>query len=308
MNKIYTSAKQLIGNTPMLQLNQIKQKYNLQANIYAKLEMYNPAGSIKDRVAFAMIDDALKNGKLKQGGVIIEPTSGNTGIGLSSLGVAMGFRVIIVMPDSMSVERVMLMKAYGAEVVLTDGKLGMKGSIEKATQLANSIENSYVCDQFNNKANSMAHYQTTGPEIYNALNNVDLLVAGIGTGGTITGTGRYLKQQNPNVKVVGIEPYSSPFITQHVAGSHKIQGIGAGFIPSVLDLNVVDEVLTITNEQALATGKEFGGIEGLLIGISSGACLYGAIQLAKRQENYGKNIVCIFPDGGDHYLSSELYK
>ena len=308
MSNIYTSADQLIGNTPLLELTHIEQTENLQAKILAKLEYFNPAGSVKDRIAKAMIDDAEAAGKLKPGSVIIEPTSGNTGIGLASVAAARGYRIIIVMPETMSVERRQLMKAYGAELVLTDGAKGMKGAIAKADELAKEIPNSFVPGQFVNPANPEAHRRTTGPEIWRDTDGkVDIFVAGVGTGGTITGTGSYLKAQNPAVKVVAVEPATSPVLSKGTAGAHKIQGIGAGFVPDVLDTKVYDEIITVSNEDAFATGKLVGHKEGVLVGISSGAAVWAAIELAKRPENKGKNIVVLLPDTGDRYLSTPLF-
>ena len=308
MSNIYTSADQLIGNTPLLELTHIEQTENLQAKVLAKLEYFNPAGSVKDRIAKAMIDDAEAAGKLKPGSVIIEPTSGNTGIGLASVAAARGYRIIIVMPETMSVERRQLMKAYGAELVLTDGAKGMKGAIAKADDLAKEIPNSFVPGQFVNPANPEAHRRTTGPEIWRDTDGkVDIFVAGVGTGGTITGTGSYLKAQNPAVKVVAVEPATSPVLSKGTAGAHKIQGIGAGFVPDVLDTKVYDEIITVSNEDAFATGKLVGHKEGVLVGISSGAAVWAAIELAKRPENKGKNIVVLLPDTGDRYLSTPLF-
>ena len=308
MSNIYTSADQLIGNTPLLELTHIEQTENLQAKILAKLEYFNPAGSVKDRIAKAMIDDAEAAGKLKPGSVIIEPTSGNTGIGLASVAAARGYRIIIVMPETMSVERRQLMKAYGAELVLTDGAKGMKGAIAKADELAKEIPNAFVPGQFVNPANPAAHKATTGPEIWaDTDGKVDIFVAGVGTGGTVTGVGDYLKSQNPNVKVVAVEPATSPVLSKGVAGAHKIQGIGAGFVPDVLDTRIYDEVIPVANEDAFATGKLVGHKEGVLVGISSGAALWAAIQLAKRPENAGKTIVALLPDTGDRYLSTPLF-
>ena len=308
MSKIYTSADQLIGHTPLLELTHIENAENLEAKILAKLEYFNPAGSVKDRIARAMIDDAEATGKLKPGSVIIEPTSGNTGIGLASVAAARGYRIIIVMPETMSVERRQLMKAYGAELVLTDGAKGMKGAIAKADELAREIPNSFVPGQFVNPANPDAHKRTTGPEIWEDTDGkVDIFVAGVGTGGTVTGVGEYLKSQNPNVKVVAVEPASSPVLSKGTAGAHKIQGIGAGFVPDVLNTKVYDEVIPVSNEDAFATGKLVGHKEGVLVGISSGAALWAAIQLAKRPENKGKTIVALLPDTGDRYLSTPLF-
>ncbi|MDY6007119.1 MAG: cysteine synthase A [Gemmiger sp.] len=308
MSNIYTSADQLIGNTPLLELTHIEQDADLQAKILAKLEYFNPAGSVKDRIAKAMIDDAEAAGKLKPGSVIIEPTSGNTGIGLASVAAARGYRIIIVMPETMSVERRQIMKAYGAELVLTDGAKGMKGAIAKADELAKEIPDSFVPGQFVNPANPEAHRRTTGPEIWRDTDGkVDIFVAGVGTGGTITGTGSYLKAQNPAVKVVAVEPATSPVLSKGTAGAHKIQGIGAGFVPDVLDTKVYDEIITVSNEDAFATGKLVGHKEGVLVGISSGAAVWAAIELAKRPENKGKNIVVLLPDTGDRYLSTPLF-
>ena len=308
MSAIYTSADELIGKTPLLELTHIEKKYGLKAKIFAKLEYFNPAGSVKDRIAKAMIDDAEEKGLLKEGSVIIEPTSGNTGIGLASVAAARGYRIIIVMPETMSVERRQIMKAYGAELVLTDGAKGMKGAIEKADELAKEIPNSFVPGQFVNEANPKAHFATTGPEIFSDTDgNVDFFVAGVGTGGTITGTGKYLKSKLPNVKVVAVEPKSSAVLSTGVAGPHKIQGIGAGFVPKVLDTAVYDEIIPVENDDAFAMGKEVGRNEGVLVGISSGAALWAAVELAKRPENEGKNIVVLFPDTGDRYLSTPLF-
>ena len=309
MSKIYTSADQLIGHTPLLELTHIENAENLEAKILAKLEYFNPAGSVKDRIARAMIDDAEATGKLKPGSVIIEPTSGNTGIGLASVAAARGYRIIIVMPETMSVERRQLMKAYGAELVLTDGAKGMKGAIAKADELAQEIPNSFVPGQFVNPANPDAHKRTTGPEIWEDTDGkVDIFVAGVGTGGTITGVGEYLKSQNPNVKVVAVEPASSPVLSKGTAGAHKIQGIGAGFVPDVLDTKVYDEIIPVANEDAFAAGKEVGRSVGVLVGISAGAALWAAIELAKRPENKGKTIVALLPDTGDRYLSTPLFE
>lgn len=308
MSRIYTSADQLIGKTPLLELTHIEKELGLKARILAKLEYFNPAGSVKDRIAKAMIDDAEKTGRLKKGSTIIEPTSGNTGIGLASVAVARGYRIIIVMPDTMSVERRQLMKAYGAELVLTEGAKGMKGAIAKAEELAKEIPDSFVPGQFVNKANPQAHFETTGPEIYEDTDGkVDYFVAGVGTGGTVTGVGKYLKSRNPAVKVVAVEPKSSAVLSTGVAGSHKIQGIGAGFVPEVLDTTVYDEIIPVENEEAFATGKEVGRKEGVLVGISSGAAIFAAIQVAKRPENEGKTIVVLLPDTGDRYLSTPLF-
>ena len=308
MSKIYTSADQLIGNTPLLELTHIEQAEGLEARILAKLEYFNPAGSVKDRIAKAMIDDAEASGKLKPGSVIIEPTSGNTGIGLASVAAVRGYRIIIVMPETMSVERRQLMKAYGAELVLTEGAKGMKGAIAKADELAKEIPNSFIPGQFVNPANPAVHKATTGPEIWaDTDGQVDIFVAGVGTGGTITGVGAYLKSQNPDVKVVAVEPASSPVLSKGTAGAHKIQGIGAGFVPEVLDTKVYDEIIAVENEDAFAVGKLIGKREGILVGISAGAALSAAIQLAKRPENKGKTIVTLLPDTGDRYLSTPLF-
>ena len=308
MAKIYTSADQLIGKTPLLELTHIENKYELKAKILAKLEYFNPAGSVKDRIAKAMIDDAEANGKLKPNSVIIEPTSGNTGIGLASVAAARGYSIVIVMPETMSVERRQLMKAYGAELVLTEGGKGMKGAIEKANELAAEIPNSFVVSQFTNPANPKAHSVTTGPEIYEDTDGkVDIFVAGVGTGGTITGVGEYLKSKNPYVKVVAVEPASSPVLSAGIAGAHKIQGIGAGFVPDVLNTDIYDEIITVENDDAFATSKLIGKSEGILVGISSGAATFTAIELAKRPENEGKNIVVLLPDTGDRYLSTPLF-
>ena len=308
MANIYTSADQLIGKTPLLELTHIEKKYGLKAKLLAKLEYFNPAGSVKDRIAKAMIDDAEEKGLLKEGSVIIEPTSGNTGIGLASVAAARGYRIIIVMPDTMSVERRQLMKAYGAELVLTDGAKGMKGAIAKADELAQKIPGSFVPGQFVNEANPKAHFATTGPEIYEDTDgHVDYFVAGVGTGGTITGVGQYLKAKNPAVKVVAVEPKSSAVLSTGVAGSHKIQGIGAGFVPKVLDTGIYDEIIPVENEDAFATGREIGHSEGILVGISSGAAVWAAVEIAKRPENAGKNIVVLLPDTGDRYLSTPMF-
>ena len=308
MSNIYTSADQLIGKTPLLELTHIEKKFGLKAKILAKLEYFNPAGSVKDRVARAMIDDAEAKGVLKPGSVIIEPTSGNTGIGLASVAAARGYRIIIVMPETMSVERRQLMKAYGAELVLTEGAKGMKGAIAKAEELSHEIPNSFVPGQFVNAANPKAHFETTGPEIYEDTDGkVDIFVAGVGTGGTITGVGQYLKSKLPNVKVVAVEPATSAVLSTGVAGAHKIQGIGAGFVPEVLDTKVYDEIIPVSNEDAFATGRMIGRSEGVLVGISSGAAVWAAIQLAKRPENAGKNIVVLLPDTGDRYLSTPMF-
>ena len=308
MSKIYTSADQLIGKTPLLELTHIEKAHDLKAKILAKLEYFNPAGSVKDRIAKAMIDDAEQKGLLREGSVIIEPTSGNTGIGLASVAAARGYRIIIVMPETMSVERRQLMKAYGAELVLTEGAKGMKGAIAKADELAKAIPNSFVPGQFVNPANPRAHFETTGPEIWEDTDGkVDYFVAGVGTGGTITGTGEFLKSKNPAVKVVAVEPKTSAVLSTGVAGPHKIQGIGAGFVPDVLDTKVYDETIPVDNDDAFQTGKEFGRREGVLVGISSGAAVWAAIELAKRTENTGKTIVVLLPDTGDRYLSTPLF-
>ena len=308
MANIYTSADQLIGKTPLLELTHIEKALGLKAKVLAKLEYFNPAGSVKDRVAKAMIDDAEAKGLLKAGSVIIEPTSGNTGIGLASVAAARGYRIIIVMPETMSVERRQLMKAYGAELVLTEGAKGMKGAIAKADELAKEIPNSFVAGQFVNPANPKAHYETTGPEIWaDTDGKVDFFVAGVGTGGTITGTGKFLKEKNPAAKVVAVEPKTSAVLSTGIAGSHKIQGIGAGFIPDVLDTKIYDEIIPVDNDDAFAVGKEMGHREGVLVGISSGAALWAAIELAKRPENAGKTIVVLLPDTGDRYLSTPLF-
>ena len=308
MSKIYTSADQLIGKTPLLELTHIEKDLDLKAKILAKLEYFNPAGSVKDRIAKKMIDDAEASGKLKPGSVIIEPTSGNTGIGLASVAAARGYRIIIVMPETMSVERRQLMKAYGAELVLTEGAKGMKGAIAKADELAASIPDSFIPGQFVNPANPKAHFETTGPEIYaDTDGEVDIFVAGVGTGGTITGVGEYLKSKKPEVKVVAVEPATSPVLSKGTAGAHKIQGIGAGFVPKVLDTGVYDEIIPVANEDAFAVGKQIGKAEGVLVGISSGAAAWAAIELAKRPENEGKTIVVLLPDTGDRYLSTPLF-
>ena len=308
MSKIFTSADQLIGHTPLLELTHIEKDQKLEAKVLGKLEYFNPAGSVKDRIAKAMIDDAEAKGILKPGSVIIEPTSGNTGIGLASVAAARGYRIIIVMPETMSVERRQLMKAYGAELVLTEGAKGMKGAIAKADELAKEIPGSFVAGQFVNPANPKAHYETTGPEIWaDTDGKVDFFVAGVGTGGTITGTGKFLKEKNPNVKVVAVEPKTSAVLSTGVAGAHKIQGIGAGFVPDVLDTTVYDEIIPVDNDDAFAVGKEVGRREGVLVGISSGAALWAAIELAKRPENAGKTIVVLLPDTGDRYLSTPLF-
>ncbi len=308
MAKIYGSADELIGKTPLMELKRIEEKFGLKAKIFAKLEYFNPAGSVKDRIAKAMIEDAEKNGALKKGAVIIEPTSGNTGIGIAAVGTAKGYKVIIVMPETMSIERRKLIKAYGAEIVLTEGAKGMKGAIEKANELAKENKGAIVLGQFVNPANPKAHYETTGPEIFEDTNGaVDFFVAGVGTGGTISGVGKYLKEKIGGVKVVAVEPESSPVLSKGVSGAHKIQGIGAGFVPDTLDTGVYDEIITVSNEAAFETGRLIGTTEGVLVGISSGAALNAAIEVAKRVENAGKNIVVLFPDSGDRYLSTPLF-
>lgn len=308
MANIYTSADQLIGKTPLLELSGIEKKFGLKAKLLAKLEYFNPAGSVKDRIAKAMIDDAEKSGKLGEGSVIIEPTSGNTGIGLASVAAARGYRIIIVMPETMSVERRQLMKAYGAELVLTDGSKGMKGAIERANELAAETPNSFIPGQFVNPANPKAHFETTGPEIYEDTDGrVDWFVAGVGTGGTVSGVGRYLKSKNPGVKVVAVEPKSSPVLSEGKSGPHKIQGIGAGFVPETLDTKIYDEIIPVENEDAFAAGRRIARTQGVLVGISSGAAMWAAIQLAKRPENKGKNIVVLLPDTGERYLSTAMF-
>lgn len=308
MANIYTSADQLIGHTPLLELSNIEKEFGLKAKIYAKLEYFNPAGSVKDRVAKAMLDDAEKNGKLKAGSTIIEPTSGNTGIGLCSVAAARGYKVIIVMPETMSVERRQIMKAYGAELVLTEGAKGMKGAIDKAEKLSKEIPNSFIPGQFENPANPQAHLETTGPEIFEDTDgDVDYFVAGVGTGGTITGVGKFLKSKKSDIKVVAVEPATSPVLSKGTAGPHKIQGIGAGFVPDVLDTKVYDEVIAVENDDAFATGKLVGKKEGVLVGISSGAALWAAVEVAKRPGNEGKKIVVLLPDTGDRYLSTPLF-
>lgn len=308
MAKIYTSADQLIGRTPLLELTHLEQEYGLKAKLYAKLEYFNPAGSVKDRVAKMMLDDAEKEGKLTKDSVIIEPTSGNTGIGLASVAAARGYRIIIVMPDTMSVERRQLMKAYGAELVLSEGAKGMKGAIAKANELAEEIPNSFIPGQFVNPSNPKAHYETTGPEIWeDTEGKVDYFVAGVGTGGTVTGVGKYLKEKNPAVKVVAVEPATSAVLSTGVAGAHKIQGIGAGFVPEILDTTIYDEIIPVANEDAFALGKKIGTSEGVLVGISSGAAVWAALEVAKRPENEGRNIVVLLPDTGDRYLSTSLF-
>lgn len=308
MGKIYKSADELIGHTPLLELSHIEKEFGLKANVIAKVEYFNPGGSVKDRIAKAMLDEAEKSGKLKKDSVIIEPTSGNTGIGLASVAAARGYRIIIVMPETMSVERRQLMKAYGAELVLTEGAKGMKGAIAKAEELAKEFPNSFIPGQFVNPANPKAHFETTGPEIYeDADGKVDIFVAGVGTGGTITGVGTYLKSKNKNTKVVAVEPATSAVLSTGVAGAHKIQGIGAGFVPDTLDTKVYDEIIPVQNEDAFAIGKLIGKKEGILVGISAGAAVWAAIELAKRPENAGKNIVVLLPDTGDRYLSTPLF-
>lgn len=309
MTKIYTSADQLIGNTPLLELTNLEKKLDLRAKVLAKLEYLNPAGSVKDRVAKAMIEEAQASGKLTKDSVIIEPTSGNTGIGLAAVAAAKGYRVIITMPETMSVERQQIMKAYGAEIILTEGAKGMQGAIDKAEALAEKIPGGIIAGQFVNPANPKAHFEHTGPEIYkDTEGTVDIFVAGIGTGGTITGTGTYLKQQNPEIQVVGVEPAEAPFFTKRVAGPHKLQGIGAGFVPEVLNMDICDEIICITAEEAFSAAREIGKQEGVLVGISSGAAAAAAFQLARRPENEGKTIVVILPDTGDRYLSTELFE
>lgn len=308
MADIYKSADELIGKTPLLELRHIEKEYGLKATLLAKLEYFNPAGSVKDRIAKAMIEDAEKNGKLKAGATIVEPTSGNTGIGIAAVGTAKGYKIILTMPDTMSIERRRLIKAYGAEIVLSEGAKGMKGAIAKAEELAATIDGAIILGQFVNPANPKAHYETTGPEIYNDTDGkVDYFVAGVGTGGTLSGTGKYLKEKIDDVKVVAVEPETSPVLSKGVAGPHKIQGIGAGFVPATLDTNVYDEVIAVANEDAFTYGRQIGKLEGVLVGISSGAALKAAIDLAKRKENEGKTIVVLFPDSGDRYLSTPLF-
>lgn len=308
MSKIYKTADELIGKTPLLELGHIEDEFKLKAKIIAKVEYFNPAGSVKDRIAKKMIDAAEALGKINKDTVLIEPTSGNTGIGLASVAAARGYRLIITMPETMSVERRNIMKAYGAEIVLTEGSKGMKGAIEKANELAQNYPNSFIPGQFDNPNNPLVHYETTGPEIYEDTDGkVDIFVAGVGTGGTITGVGKYLKSKNPNVKIVAVEPESSPVLSKGVAGAHKIQGIGAGFIPKILDTNIYDEIITVSNDDAFKTGKLIGKKEGILVGISSGAAVYAAITLASKEENKGKNIVVLLPDTGDRYLSTPLF-
>ena len=308
MSKIYKTADELIGKTPLLELGHIEDEFKLEAKIIAKVEYFNPAGSVKDRIAKKMIDAAEALGKINKDTVLIEPTSGNTGIGLASVAAARGYRLIITMPETMSVERRNIMKAYGAEIVLTEGSKGMKGAIEKANELAQNYPNSFIPGQFDNPNNPLVHYETTGPEIYEDTDGkVDIFVAGVGTGGTITGVGKYLKSKNPNVKIVAVEPESSPVLSKGVSGAHKIQGIGAGFIPKILDTNIYDEIITVSNDDAFKTGKLIGKKEGILVGISSGAAVYAAITLASKEENKGKNIVVLLPDTGDRYLSTPLF-
>lgn len=307
MSKIYKNISEIVGGTPLLEISNFSKSNNCKSKIFAKLEYLNPAGSIKDRVAKQMIDDAEKAGILKENSVIIEPTSGNTGIGIAAIGVSKGYRVIITMPDTMSIERRKILSAYGAELVLTDGKKGMKGAIEKAEELAKQYENSFVAGQFVNPSNPKAHENTTAPEIWEDTDgNVDIVIAGIGTGGTISGIGKYLKQKNPNIKIIGIEPYNSPFITKGVSGAHGLQGIGAGFIPDVLDTNIYDDIITVKEEDAYKMGRDIALKEGILVGISSGAALFGAVEVAKKEEN--KNIVVILPDTGDRYLSTPMFE
>ena len=308
MAKVYKSADQLIGGTPLLELGHIEKEFGLEAKILAKLELFNVTGSVKDRIAKSMLDEAEKSGKIKPGATIIEPTSGNTGIGLAAVGTARGYKVIIVMPEIMSVERQQLIKAYGAEIVLTEGSKGMKGAIDKANELAANTPNSFVPGQFDNPSNPKAHYDTTGPEIFEATDGaVDIFVAGVGTGGTLTGTGKYLKEKKPGVKIVAVEPATSPVLSQGKAGTHKIQGIGAGFVPKVLDTKIYDEIIPVANEDSFKTGALIGKKEGVLVGISSGAAVWAAIELAKRPENKGKTIVVLLPDTGDRYLSTPLF-
>ena len=307
--KVYNSITELIGNTPIIELKNIEKKFNLKAKLFAKVEYFNPAGSVKDRIALAMINDAIEKGLIKKGATIIEPTSGNTGIGLAMVAASLGFKAIIVMPDTMSIERRKLMKAYGAEVVLSDGAFGMKGAIEKAKELNKEIPNSFIPSQFENPANVFAHFETTGPEIFDAMDGaIDIFVAGVGTGGTLTGVGKFLKEKNKDVKVIAVEPETSPVLSTGVGGKHQIQGIGAGFVPVILDRNVIDEIMTVANEDAFDNGRLVGKLEGFLVGISSGAALTAAIKLAKKEENKNKNIVLVFPDSGDRYLSTKLYE
>ena len=304
MKQVIDSIEKLIGNTPLLQLNKIEKHFKLESHIFAKMESFNLTGSIKDRVALSMLCDAEEKGLIQKGSTIIEPTSGNTGIGLSAIGKAKGYEVIIVMPDTFSIERRKLIQGYGARVVLSEGKLGMQGAIDKANELAKEL-NGFIPSQFTNPANVLAHYKTTGPEIYETLNDIDILIAGIGTGGTITGTGKYLKEKNPDIKIIGVEPSSSPFLTKGIKGPHKIEGIGAGFKPEILDLDIIDEIICIENEDAINTGKQLGQIEGIMAGISSGAALHASILTAKKEKD--KKIVVILPDSADRYLSTELY-
>lgn len=309
MGKIYTSVEQLIGKTPLMELTRIEKEFGLEAKILAKLESFNPAGSVKDRVALMMIEEAEKSGRLEKGSVIIEPTSGNTGIGIASVAAAKGYKVIIVMPDTMSIERRKLMKAYGADVVLSDGKKGMAGAIEKADELAKKTPNSFIPGQFVNEDNPKSHLMTTGPEIYKDTDgNIDYLISGIGTGGTITGTGEYLKEQNKDIKIIAVEPSGSPFLSEGKSGPHRIEGIGAGFAPDILNTDIYDEIIKVSNEDSFKYGRMVGEKEGILVGISSGAALFAAIEIAKRPESKGKTIVVIFPDGGDRYLSTELFE
>ncbi|MCI8284263.1 MAG: cysteine synthase A [Firmicutes bacterium] len=309
MSGIYTSADQLIGKTPLLELTNIEKEFDLKVKLIAKLEYFNPAGSVKDRIAKAMIEDAENMGKLKSDSIIIEPTSGNTGIGLAAVAAARGYRIIIVMPETMSIERRQLMKAYGAELVLTEGGKGMKGAIARAHELAKEIPNSFIPGQFVNPANPETHYKNTGPEIYEDTNgNIDIFVAGVGTGGTITGAGKFLKEKKPGINIVAVEPASSPVLSEGISGSHKIQGIGAGFVPEVLNTNIYDEIIMVTDDNAFETGRLIGSREGVLVGISSGAAVYAAIELAKREENAGKTIVALLPDAGDRYLSTPLFE
>lgn len=309
MSKIYSSIEELIGKTPLMELKKIEKKYSLKGKLFAKLEYLNPAGSAKDRVALFMIKEAEKQGELKADSVIIEPTSGNTGIGLACVCASKGYKAIIVMPDTMSVERIKTIKAYGAQIILTDGKKGMAGAIEKAESLVKELPNAVIAGQFVNPANPKAHYLTTAPEIYDDLDGkVDVFVAGVGTGGTITGVGKYLKEKNPNVKIVAVEPYTSPVLSKGVAGAHGIQGIGAGFVPKILDTSLIDEIITVTDEQSYQTGRDLGRTEGILSGISSGASLFAGIEIAKREDSVGKNIVVLLPDTGDRYLSTKLFE
>lgn len=309
MKKIYNSISELVGRTPILALNNYKSLFDLNSNLYGKVEFFNPAGSVKDRIAKKMIETAIENGNLKEGSVIIEPTSGNTGIGLASIGASKGFKVILTMPETMSIERRNILEAYGAQIVLTPGAKGMKGAIEKAEELAGQYENSFIPSQFENPSNPITHYETTGPEIWNDLDgDVDIFVAGIGTGGTISGVGKYLKEKNPNIKIIGIEPEDSPIITEGKAGPHKIQGIGAGFIPTTLNTDIYDEIITVSNEDAFKTGSLLASTEGILVGISSGAAVYASKVIGQREENAGKNIVMILPDTGERYFSTEMYK